>query len=62
MLRLSGTGTHGATLRAYFDCYQGDLSLLELSPQKALADLVEVANQVARIAQLTGRNKPDVVT
>ncbi|MDG2079772.1 MAG: alpha-D-glucose phosphate-specific phosphoglucomutase [Pseudomonadales bacterium] len=62
VLRLSGTGTQGATLRAYFDCYQDDPSLLELSPQEALADLIEVGNQVARIAHVTGRSKPDVVT
>jgi phosphoglucomutase len=62
VLRLSGTGTQGATLRAYYDCYQDDPGLLELSPQKALADLIEVGSQVARIAHVTGRSKPDVVT
>jgi len=62
VLRLSGTGTQGATLRAYYDCYQDDPDLLELSPQKALADLIKVGNQVARITHVTGRSKPDVVT
>lgn len=62
VFRLSGTGTEGATLRVYFDCYQNDPTLLGQDPQKALAQLIEAANQVAGISEHTGREKPDVIT
>ncbi len=60
--RLSGTGTQGATLRVYLDCYQKDPALLELDPQKALAPLIEVADRIAGINRHTGREQPDVIT
>ena len=62
VLRLSGTGTQGATLRVYLDCYQNDPTLLGQDPQKALAPLIAAADQMAGIKQYTGREKPDVIT
>jgi phosphoglucomutase len=62
VFRLSGTGTQGATLRVYLDCYQNDPALLGQNPQKALAPLIAAAEQLAGITEYTGRDKPDVVT
>ena len=62
VFRLSGTGTEGATLRVYFDQYQNDPTLLGQDPQKALATLMDAADQVAGIIEYTGREKPDVIT
>lgn len=60
--RLSGTGTEGATLRVYIESYQDDATKLLDDTQSALADLIELANSLAEIASLTGRNAPTVIT
>jgi phosphoglucomutase len=60
--RLSGTGTEGATLRVYIERQETDPSLQSEDPQSALAELIELASQLAQIEHFTGRNKPDVVT
>ena len=62
VIRLSGTGTEGATLRVYLDRYQNDPALLGQDPQKALAVLMDAADQIAGISQYTERLKPDVIT
>jgi len=60
VFRLSGTGTEGATLRVYLDCYHD--TLLDQDPQQALATLIEAADQIAAIELTTGRTAPDVIT
>jgi phosphoglucomutase len=62
VFRLSGTGTEGATLRLYLERYVADPALHEIPTQQALAPLVAIAEQVARIAEITGRNTPDVIS
>ena len=62
ILRLSGTGTKGATLRVYFERYEQAEDRLELDPQQALAPLVALAEQLLRLTELTGRKTPDVIT
>ena len=62
VFRLSGTGTQGATLRVYLDCYQNNPELLEQDTQLALSELIQVAEKLASIKQYTGRTKPDVIT
>lgn len=62
VFRLSGTGTQGATLRVYLDCYQNNPDLLALETQQALSELITVAETVASIKKFTGREKPDVIT
>ena len=62
VLRLSGTGTSGATLRVYYERYERDPALLELDAQKALASLIAAADSLPGISQHTGRNSPDVIT
>ena len=60
--RLSGTGTDGATLRVYVEGYETDSEKQFDDPQIALAELIALAGQIAKIEQFTGRTNPDVVT
>lgn len=62
VFRLSGTGTEGATLRLYLESYEGDPARHALPVQEALAPLVRLAEEVAQIKALTGRQQPDVVS
>ena len=62
VFRLSGTGTEGATLRVYLERYVADPSLYEVPTQTALEPLVSLAETLAGIAAITGRNMPDVVS
>ncbi|MBV8063845.1 MAG: alpha-D-glucose phosphate-specific phosphoglucomutase [Nevskia sp.] len=62
VLRLSGTGTEGATLRLYLERYEKQETALDWSTAEALASLAGVAEQITRIGELTGRKAPDVVT
>ncbi|NGQ91918.1 alpha-D-glucose phosphate-specific phosphoglucomutase [Rhodobacter sp. HX-7-19] len=62
VLRLSGTGTEGATLRMYLERYAAGPGGLDLDPQQALAPVIRAAMGIARVAEFTGRTAPDVVT
>jgi phosphoglucomutase len=62
VFRLSGTGTEGATLRIYFEKYEPNIAKHTLDPQKALADLIAIAEEVAQIRSFTGRSQPTVIT
>jgi len=62
VFRLSGTGTEGATLRVYLECYEPDPARHNFPVQQALADLIALADDVAGIRERTGRPEPSVVT
>ena len=62
VLRLSGTGTDGATLRLYLERYEADPKRFALDPQVALAPVIAAAHALAGITAHTGRTAPDVVT
>jgi phosphoglucomutase len=62
VLRLSGTGTSGATLRIYIERYEPEPSRHGLDTQEALADLIDAADSIAGIRNRTGRNAPTVIT
>lgn len=62
VFRLSGTGTQGATLRVYLESYEPDSSKHALDEQVALSDLIQIAADVARITEFTGREVADVIT
>lgn len=62
VLRLSGTGTEGATLRLYLERYVAGPEGLEQDPQAALADMIATAEDILQLRALTGRARPDVVT
>lgn len=62
VLRLSGTGTQGATLRVYLESYESDPAKHDIDTQKALGELIAIADEVAQIKTLTGREQPTVIT
>ncbi|PHV31859.1 alpha-D-glucose phosphate-specific phosphoglucomutase [Janthinobacterium sp. BJB312] len=62
VLRLSGTGTEGATLRLYLERYEADPARHDIPTQEALAGLIAVAQQLAQIRERTGRDAPTVTT
>jgi phosphoglucomutase len=62
VLRLSGTGTEGATLRVYLERYQPDPARFDLPAQQALAPLAGLVEELAQIKRQTGRVAPDVIT
>ncbi|NEP20228.1 MAG: alpha-D-glucose phosphate-specific phosphoglucomutase, partial [Leptolyngbya sp. SIO4C1] len=62
VFRLSGTGTKGATLRVYLESYEPDASKHDQDTQAALAPLIELADEVAKIRELTGFDQPTVIT
>jgi phosphoglucomutase len=62
VFRLSGTGTEGATLRVYLEQFEPDASRHGVPTQEALAPLIRAAEELAGIAQRTGRHSPTVVT
>lgn len=62
VLRLSGTGTEGATLRLYLERYVPGPEGLAQDPQAALAPIIDAVEALAGICQRSGRAGPDVVT
>jgi phosphoglucomutase len=62
VLRLSGTGTQGATLRVYLESYEPNIAKHNLDPQQALGDLIAIAESIAQIHSYTGMDKPTVIT
>jgi len=62
VLRLSGTGTVGATLRVYLERYEAADGRHDLDTQLALEPLIGIAEQLAGIKARTGRTEASVIT
>ena len=62
VLRLSGTGTEGATIRVYLERLVTDADELTLDPQVALEDVIAATEALTGIRSKTGRDGPDVIT
>jgi phosphoglucomutase len=62
VMRLSGTGTVGATLRVYMERFEPPAGDLAREPAEALAELADAADEIAKIQARTGRAAPDVIT
>ena len=62
VLRLSGTGTKGATLRVYLESYEPKTGDLEQDPQVALGEMIRAINDLAEISERTGMDRPTVIT
>jgi len=60
--RLSGTGTSGATLRVYIERFEPDPARQNQDNEEALAGLITLSRECARIAHYTGRHAPTVIT
>jgi phosphoglucomutase len=63
IFRLSGTGSSGATIRLYVEQYCApDSASLSLSSAEVLADAVQIALDLSKIQEFTGRSEPSVIT
>ncbi len=62
VVRLSGTGTQGATIRLYLEMVETDPAAMDRDPQEALAPVIAAAEALAEIKARTGRTGPDVIT
>jgi phosphoglucomutase len=62
VFRVSGTGTVGATLRIYLEKFEKDASNHDQDAQIALAELIDIAEELSQIKKLTGRTEPSVIT
>lgn len=62
VMRLSGTGSSGATVRLYVDTFEGDKEKQTKSAAEMLAPCIDVALQISKLPSFTGRNEPTVIT
>jgi phosphoglucomutase len=62
VVRLSGTGTRGATIRLYLEQVGTEAPRVDDDVQAVLADVIAVALAVTDITALTGREAPTVIT
>jgi phosphoglucomutase len=62
VLRLSGTGTQGATLRVYLESYVPCSGDLHQNPQQALGSMIRAIDELAEIRSRTGMERPTVIT
>ena len=62
ILRLSGTGTKGSTLRLYFEKSCLSNEKIDLNPQIALQDLITSLDNLLNISTLTKMDSPTVIT
>lgn len=60
VMRLSGTGSSGATVRLYIDSYEEKNVLGEAS--EMLKPLIDIALEISSLPKFTGRSGPTVIT
>jgi phosphoglucomutase len=62
VLRLSGTGTEGATLRLYLERFESDATRQGIETQAALQPLIDAAEALTGLRARSGRERPTVIT
>ena len=62
VVRLSGTGSSGATIRLYIEKHETDESKYGLDAQEYLKDNVKMAVELLKLQEFIGRVEPDVKT
>ena len=62
VLRLSGTGTVGATVRIYLERYEAQADRQRDEVQSALAPLIDAAEVLTQLRERSGRAIPDSIT
>ncbi|KAK4944665.1 Phosphoglucomutase-2, partial [Elasticomyces elasticus] len=62
VVRLSGTGSSGATIRLYIERHETDAKTYEMDAQEYLQDNVKMAVELLRLQEFVGRTEPDVKT
>lgn len=60
IMRLSGTGSSGATIRLYIDSYE-EKNVLGLASEM-LKPLINIALEISELPKYTGRSEPTVIT
>ncbi|XP_023167159.1 phosphoglucomutase [Drosophila hydei] len=60
VMRLSGTGSSGATVRLYIDSYEKENVLGQAGVM--LKPLIDIALEISQLPKFTGRNAPTVIT
>jgi phosphoglucomutase len=62
IIRLSGTGSQGATVRLYVEKYSNNPSEYAEDAQVGLKPLIDVALELSELEKFTGRKEPTVIT
>ncbi|KAF2235492.1 phosphoglucomutase-like protein [Viridothelium virens] len=62
VVRLSGTGSSGATIRLYIEKHETDEKTYSLDAQDYLKDNVKLATGLLKLQEYIGRTEPDVKT
>ena len=62
VLRLSGTGTEGATLRLYLERFEPEATRHGIETQAALQPLIDAAEALTGLKARSGRERPTVIT
>jgi len=62
VVRLSGTGSSGATVRLYIEKYETDESKYEMETQEFLKSAVDMSVTLLKLKEYIGRVEPDVKT
>ncbi len=62
VVRLSGTGSSGATIRLYVERHEGDKSKFDMDAQDYLKDNIALAVELLKLKEYVGRTEPDVKT
>ncbi|KAK0730565.1 phosphoglucomutase 2 [Lasiosphaeris hirsuta] len=62
VVRLSGTGSSGATIRLYIEQHSSDPATYELDAQDFLGPEIKFATDLLKFKEFVGRDEPDVKT
>ncbi|KAK1987093.1 phosphoglucomutase/phosphomannomutase [Colletotrichum cereale] len=62
IVRLSGTGSSGATIRLYLEQYSNDPKTYEQDAQDFLKPEIQMATELLKFKEFIGRDEPDVKT
>lgn len=62
VVRLSGTGSAGATIRLYIEKHESDPKTFGMDAQDYLKESIAVAQSLLQLKQHVGRDEPDVKT
>jgi len=62
VVRLSGTGSVGATIRLYIEKYEADRAHINEDPQVALKPFIDIALEIIKLEHYTARKEPTVIT
>ena len=62
VVRLSGTGSSGATIRLYIEQHSSDPETYGMDAQDFLKPEIEMAMELLKIKVFVGRDQPDVMT